>query len=317
MISVIVPMYNSQKTIALTIDSVLNSDCNDYEIIIVDDGSVDRSVEIASEYPVQLIKLDRNGGPAKARNIGASRAKGDLLFFVDSDVVLRPDTLSKLAETIESEDIHAVVGIYQKEPLNKGFFQKFKALHNWNYSKVRHREIYPHSVFSSFCAMIKKDVFDDIGGFDIIYSSNDVEDYEIGRRLIDKGYNLVRHSGVEVAHHFPSFSKGVRIYISRAFLWTDLFLKWWKFDTGGTAIWDAIGMTAGCLAVLFLLFHLVIPGLLSLAVFLLCFLSLFLLFYQTEGLLFMLKGGLVQIVLAVLVFFSSLCAALSYPFRKS
>lgn len=248
--------------------------------------------------------------------MGASQAKGKTILFVDSDVVLRADTILKMEEAVESLHIDALVAIYEKEPLNKGFFPRFKSLHNWSYSKFRNGEIRPHTVFATFCAMIRKDVFDEIGGFDTKYKSNDVEDYELGYRLVDGGLTLYRHSGIEVGHHFPDLRKGIRIYRSRCFQWTDLFLGRLKFDTGGTSGRDALGMLAGSMIPFFLIFRLTLPLLVSIMVYFLCFRALFTLFYKTAGFSFLVRGILVQLLLSCVVVFSSSFAIITHPIRK-
>ena len=107
MISVIIPLYNKEKIIERTLQSVLSQDYDDYELVIVDDGSTDKSVEIVKNLLNQLNLCDRvplisqsNGGPSKARNTGVKNTKGEWIVFLDADDELQPGAMRKFAEAI-------------------------------------------------------------------------------------------------------------------------------------------------------------------------------------------------------------------------
>src|SRR5690242_3361023 len=90
-ISVIVPTYHAASCLRLCLDHIYNSTAQAFEVIVVDDGSTDNSVDIAREYSAKVIPLGSNYGPAHARNVAARAARGDVLLFLDSDVCARPD----------------------------------------------------------------------------------------------------------------------------------------------------------------------------------------------------------------------------------
>ena len=102
LVSIISPMYNAEKYIAETIQSVLNQSYDNWEMIIVDNASTDKSASIVKKYmninnKIKYIKLDLNsGGPAKPRNIGLENAKGEYVAFLDADDVW-------LSEKLESQ----------------------------------------------------------------------------------------------------------------------------------------------------------------------------------------------------------------------
>ena len=109
MISVIIPVYNAEKTIARCIDSVLEQTYQDFEILLIDDGSTDGGGEICKTYAdnysrVRYIKKE-NGGVSTARNRGIDEAQGKYLTFIDSDDWFEPVTLERLVTT--AEDNHA------------------------------------------------------------------------------------------------------------------------------------------------------------------------------------------------------------------
>ena len=103
--SVIVPMYNAAKSIRLCLDSILRQTFDDYEVVIINDGSTDDSESICSEvangHDKVFLYTFENGGVGKARKRGIQRARGDFLIFADVDDFISPDLLRTLAEIIK------------------------------------------------------------------------------------------------------------------------------------------------------------------------------------------------------------------------
>lgn len=97
-VSVIIPMYNSEKYIKNTINSVIEQTFNDWELIVVDDGSSDNSIEVAKSFNDERIRLieSLNGGASSARNIGIDNASGEYITFLDSDDLYDRNYLEKL-----------------------------------------------------------------------------------------------------------------------------------------------------------------------------------------------------------------------------
>ena len=108
MISVIIPVYNVEKYIVGCLKSVLNQDLQDFELILVDDGSSDRSVNTAEEYlkdkGVEYTLITKeNGGQGSSRNAGLKLAKGDFITFIDSDDAIAKDFLSSLYKEFDEK----------------------------------------------------------------------------------------------------------------------------------------------------------------------------------------------------------------------
>lgn len=98
MISVVVPNYNGHGTLKQCLEAIRSSRYPSYECIVVDDGSTDNSLETAGVFADQIIQVKGGPlGPAHARNLGAQAARGEIVFFIDADVVVYPDTLDKVA----------------------------------------------------------------------------------------------------------------------------------------------------------------------------------------------------------------------------
>jgi cellulose synthase/poly-beta-1,6-N-acetylglucosamine synthase-like glycosyltransferase len=97
LVSVIVPAYNEEKSIARCIEALLDQDYEGaMEVIVVNDGSRDRTAEIVSQYPVKLIDLKKNGGKANALNQAIEDAKGDIIIFSDGDSFMAKDAVRSL-----------------------------------------------------------------------------------------------------------------------------------------------------------------------------------------------------------------------------
>ncbi|MBN2738558.1 MAG: glycosyltransferase family 2 protein [Spirochaetales bacterium] len=95
LISVIIPTYNRRQMLREAIESVLCQSFQDFEIIVVDDGSTDGSEAVKKDYPVSYLALNHSGMPGKARNQGAAVAKGLFLAFLDSDDLWLPEKLTQ------------------------------------------------------------------------------------------------------------------------------------------------------------------------------------------------------------------------------
>lgn len=103
-VSIIIPIYNAEKYIQTTVDSVLSQTFSDWELLLIDDCSKDHTSSICeklvqSDNRITYIRQNENGGPAKARNVGIGYAKGEYLAFVDSDDTIEPTFLERLVST--------------------------------------------------------------------------------------------------------------------------------------------------------------------------------------------------------------------------
>lgn len=108
-LSVIIPVYNAERSIERTLDSVLPQAGEDAEIILIDDGSCDRSLEICQRLAREDARIkvfsQANGGPGAARNTGLQAARGEYIQFVDSDDTLMPGTISALLDAAAGNDL--------------------------------------------------------------------------------------------------------------------------------------------------------------------------------------------------------------------
>lgn len=110
LISVVIPAYNAEKTIKSTIESVLNQTCSDFELIIINDGSQDATLDIIASLADPRIKVisQPNSGPQKSRNRGLREAQGEYLAFLDADDLWTPDKLESQLKALQENPDAAV-----------------------------------------------------------------------------------------------------------------------------------------------------------------------------------------------------------------
>lgn len=198
--SIIIPVYNGEKTIGRCLRSVFDSIYKNFEVIVVDDGSTDETWKIVQGFPCRAIRLDRNCGVATARNKGAEKAEGKILLFLDADVLVKKDSLNFIVDSFKKNShITAVQGIYGKESPAQNLATFYKHYYNYyKFSKVPTRFL---SSTSAFCLAIKKDVFKKVGGFDSNFPPHSAaEDVDLGLRLKKLNHPILLNRKLEVTH---------------------------------------------------------------------------------------------------------------------
>jgi len=158
MISIIIPALNEEKYLPLLLESIKKQGFSDYEIILADAGSKDKTLEIAKKYGARVIP---GGLPSKGRNEGAKIAKGDLLFFCDADAVLPDNFFRKALSEFEKRKLE--IASFCLVPLPKSKFSSFLLNIFYNQPIVLLENALPHAAMG---ILIKKDIFEKIGGFD-------------------------------------------------------------------------------------------------------------------------------------------------------
>ena len=199
MISVVIPNYNGERTIGACLEAVCTSDCRDYEVVVVDDCSSDGSVDIIRRFPCRLVRLPRRSGASRARNAGALQIRGEILFFIDSDCVVRKDTVRRAADAVSDLGPRAVVGgTYTPSPADRGFYGLFQSVFiNYHETKASDN---PDYVASHAMAMTRT-TFIESGGFREDFLPI-IEDVEFSHRLRRAGCRLAMEPAIQVAHIF-------------------------------------------------------------------------------------------------------------------
>jgi glycosyltransferase involved in cell wall biosynthesis len=191
------PVYNAERTLAECLTWVYRSDFESFEVILVDDGSTDRSAAIASTFPVEIVPTQGRIGPAAGRNLGAKAARGEILFFIDSDVMLRPDSLRNLATAFEDTTLDAACGVQTAEMRHQNLASQYKNLWmRWTYL----RQTGQVPLFYTTAAAIRRAAFEGVGGFDEGYATPNVEDTAFGQKLARGGHSVRVLPPLEVEH---------------------------------------------------------------------------------------------------------------------
>jgi GT2 family glycosyltransferase len=224
-VSVVVPAFDNATGLAECLRALVPSAGPNNEIIVVDDASTDETSDVAAQFGTRLLRLERNSGPGAARNFGARHATGDVLLFVDSDVVVGPDTVARVVRVLEERpDVAAIFGSYDAAPPAPGLVSQFRnLLHHFV-----HQQGDPEaSTFWAGCGAIRRPVFDATGGFDTGRFTRAIEDIELGYRLRDAGHRILLDRDLRVTHlkrwTLASFLRTDVVY--RAVPWSRLILQ--------------------------------------------------------------------------------------------
>ena len=196
-VSIIIPAYNAQVTIANCIEACLRQTYPDVEVIVVDDGSMDNTSRIVSSFSVNYMR-QTNQGPAAARNRGAKEATGELLAFTDADCIPARDWVESLVAALDD----AVVGVGGTYDIANRDSLLARMVHEEIIE--RHKRFGDDVDFlGSFNVMYRRKAFDAIGGFDTAFPKASGEDNDLAYRLIDQGGHLRFTQKAVVAHHHP------------------------------------------------------------------------------------------------------------------
>jgi len=225
LLSVIIPVRNGERDLERCLEALRRSGCSDYECIVVDDGSTDRSAAVAGRFGCRVIRLPRSAGPAAARNRGAREARGDILFFIDADICVAPDSLSRVAEHFAADPaLDALIGSYDDTPEAPDFLSQYK---NLMHCYVHQSAEEAASTFWSGCGAIRHSVFERYSGFSEDYRRPAIEDIELGYRLIADGRKILLDKNLQVKHLKAwSFWRLLKTDIfDRGIPWTELILR--------------------------------------------------------------------------------------------
>lgn len=203
-ISIIVPAYNRADEIEEFLSSFEKQSAKNFEVIVVDDGSTDKTKEVVESHIQNLLLHyfhQQNKGPGTARNLGMEKAKGDIFVFIDSDCTVPIDYIENLTHHLENEDCDAFGG---PDTCHESFSPFLKAI---NYSMTSFigtggtrgtkgkqlAKYYPRS----FNMGIKRKVFDSIGGMNSLRHGQDME---FSNRIYNAGFKVVYFDDVQVYH---------------------------------------------------------------------------------------------------------------------
>lgn len=220
--SVIIPVCRGGANFVKCLSSATAAIQKDDEIIVVADGEGDGSWRTAQQMGVRVVKLPAKSGPARARNAGAEASEANILFFVDGDVIIPPDSIDRIRSIFDTEkDLAALIGSYDEEPGEANFHSQYKNLfHHYVHQHGRAEA----STFWGACGAIRREVFLRAGGFDPTYERPSIEDIELGYRLKAASQKIRLLHDLQVKHlkRWNAYSLVETDVFDRAAPWTEL-----------------------------------------------------------------------------------------------
>ncbi len=207
-ISVVVPALNAEETIGLCLESLQRQRSPACEVIVVDNGSRDRTTEIVSRassrspVPPTILLTEQKPGPSAARNRGIRAAQGDVVAFTDADCVASPNWLHDLAPAFADDMIDGVAGNirgYQPHTLLDKFQSLFTLRHGLGREQIFDRYTLTEGGFPTANLAVRREILEKIGGFNEslpIYT----EDHDLCRRIYREGGRIKAIPGGAVFH---------------------------------------------------------------------------------------------------------------------
>jgi glycosyltransferase involved in cell wall biosynthesis len=224
-ISIVIPVYNAENHLRQSLAHLRASTQQPLEVIVVDDASTDRSVQVARDFGARVISAPRRQGPASARNLGAQLATGDVLYFLDADVCVYPNTLERVSRSFfEDPALDALIGSYDDDPSSQDFLSQYRNLMHCFVHQTGRREA---STFWSGCGAVRREVFLQCSGFDERYHRPAIEDIELGYRMAAEGRKLILDPDLQVKHlkRWTFWNLVKTDVLDRGIPWTELILR--------------------------------------------------------------------------------------------
>ena len=195
-ISIIIPVFNGSSAIKKCLNYIYASEFKEFEVILVDDCSSDDTLGVASNYPCRILKNEINKGPAFSRNKGVDAAKGELILFVDADVLIPPDLMKKISFFFDGhKDISILQCRYEDSPHYKNLFSQYKH-YIFSFRGLMDSNAYVNYVHTA-CVAMKKNIFQKVQ-----FNENlrRLEDIDFGLRCAQNGYLIYVDSELKVIH---------------------------------------------------------------------------------------------------------------------
>ena len=198
-LSVVVPVHNGGLQLSRCLEGLCLSGYTSFEVIVVDDCSTDSTRQILERFQARYLRTPEKAGPAGARNLGVRHALGEIIVFVDADVIVPPGALGLIAGDFDRDpELAAVFGSYDESPAWGSFLSQYKNLmHHYVHQASSEQAV----TFWAGCGAIRRQVFEQFGGFDAKkYHHASIEDIELGYRLVNAGHRIRLNKQLQVKH---------------------------------------------------------------------------------------------------------------------
>jgi GT2 family glycosyltransferase len=197
-ISIIIPTYNGALRISNCIESLLKqSGSHSYEILVVNDGSTDNTIDVLKSFPSIQVITQLNTGPAAARNRGAREARGEILLFTDDDCVPMSDWITEMLRPFTDAAVVGAKGIYRTH--QRGLAARFVQIEYED--RYRIMQAHPDIDFiDTYSAAFRRDRFLEMNGYDTSFPVACAEDIELSYRMSARGWKM-RFSPTAIVYH--------------------------------------------------------------------------------------------------------------------
>jgi GT2 family glycosyltransferase len=211
--------------------------------VVVDDASNDacaiQIIGLVTKFGAKLIRLDRRSGPAAARNAGAHVSRGEIILFLDADVVPHPECFQLVCSVLagSEERYSAVIGSYDTHPSDPGLVSQYRNLLHAYVHQTSEGEV---ASFWTGCGAVRRSAFLAAGGFDAKFRFPSVEDVEFGSRLVRAGSHIALNPRIQVTHR--------KRWTLRSMLETDLLRRsvpWTMLAWSGVGLPHNLNFTPG------------------------------------------------------------------------
>jgi len=181
-------------------------------------------MQMARNAGATVLSTPTRSGPARARNVAAGTARGDILFFIDADVAIHPDAIGIIRRLFTADgQLAAVIGSYDDTPAQANFVSQYRNLLHHHIHQTSREEA---STFWGACGAIRRDVFLGCGGLDEAYAKPSIEDVELGYRLRRAGHRIMLCKDLQCTHFKRWTARSVLStdFVDRAVPWTQLIV---------------------------------------------------------------------------------------------
>ena len=227
-LSIVMALYQARHWLPRVLPPLLEAQARGevLEVLVVDDGSTDGGPEYCREQGARVLSSGGRLGPGGARNVGVEAARGDIVLFVDSDVIMRPDVPAIVKDAFARDPgCVAVFGSYDDEPGDDGVVSQYL---NLRHHYIHHRGNEEASTFWAGCGAVDREAMRAVGGFDAEgYPYPSIEDIELGYRLIRRGGRILLRKDM-LCTHLKRWTLRNMVFtdvVRRAIPWTRLMLR--------------------------------------------------------------------------------------------
>jgi GT2 family glycosyltransferase len=227
--TVIIPFHRSLAHLAQSLPAARTS-MPDAEILVAADGAMEDCRPLAAASNARVVEVPGPAGPATARNRAAAEASGDVLLFVDADVVAAPSALAGMCRRLEQEpEIAAIFGAYGHQPAAPNFMSQYRNLAHAYVHETGNPEA---ATFWAGLGAIRRTVFHQVGGFDERFRRPSVEDIDLGYRVRRAGHRIRLDPAFRGEHlrRWTVTNSIVTDIVARGVPWTQLILKYGALD---------------------------------------------------------------------------------------